>query len=193
MHVNMVKKRMADGSECRKCWEVTQLLKSRGYQNHINDIVWAVENDSENSGAKLAEKYGVERAPFFIVMNGGKEVVYTSTLQFFNAFPAENTNMVNETLNAKVEHSKQIIKYAIEKYPNIAVATSFSNDSMVILHLALKIKPDIPCFAVLTPFKPEETFEYKDRMIDEWNLNLKVYMSKEKVSPELNKVDPNKC
>ena len=189
----MVKKRLADGSECRKCQDATKLIESRRYQNHINKVEWAVENDSESSGAKLAEKYGVERAPFFIVINDGKEVLYTSTLKFLNALPAGNTNMVNATLNAKVEHSKNIIKHAIEKYPNISVATSFGKDSMVVLHLALRIKPDIPCFAVLTPFKPEETFEYKDRMTDEWNLNLKVYMSKEKVNTELNKKDPNKC
>ena len=30
MHITMVKKRLADGSECRKCEDVSALLRSRG-------------------------------------------------------------------------------------------------------------------------------------------------------------------
>ena len=62
----------------------------------------------------------------------------------------------------KIESSKRIIAEAIEKYPNTAVACSFGKDSMVVLALAREVKPDIPVFAVMTPMKPPETFEFKN-------------------------------
>ncbi len=192
MYVTIVKKKLADGSECNKCKDVTELIEKRGLQNRIDKEVWVLENDSDNEAAKLAKKHNIDRTPFFIVENGGNETVYTSALKFIDTISTSN-NMINATLNEKVEHSIEIIQHAVEKYPRLSVATSFGKDSMVVLHLALKVKPDIPCFSVLTRFKPEETFKYKDLVTEKWNLNLKVYMSDEKVDDNLNKTDPNKC
>ncbi|HYD48804.1 MAG TPA: hypothetical protein VEB21_10675, partial [Terriglobales bacterium] len=76
----MVKKRMQDGSDCRKCEEVTQHLQSRGLWNRIDEVVWAQEGDTNSPGMVLGAKHGVERAPFFIVSDGGSEKVYTSVL-----------------------------------------------------------------------------------------------------------------
>jgi phosphoadenosine phosphosulfate reductase len=97
------------------------------------------------------------------------------------------------TLIEKIENSKSIIKEAIQKYPKIAIACSFGKDSMVILHLALQIKPNIDVFAVLTPMKPKETFEYKDKMQKLWNLKLKTYMSNQEPIYNLWETDPDKC
>lgn len=99
----------------------------------------------------------------------------------------------NMNINEKIEYSKKIIENAINKYDKIAVACSFGKDSMVVVHLAQQIKQDIPIFTVMTPFKPKETFEYKDMMKKLWNMNMKTYMSKEKVPTELYKTDPDKC
>lgn len=81
MHLIMVKKRMSDGSDCRKCAEATEYLRSRGLWEHVGEIVWAREGDPESPGAKLAARFGVERAPFFIVRDDSGERVYTSVLQ----------------------------------------------------------------------------------------------------------------
>jgi len=97
------------------------------------------------------------------------------------------------TLLDKIEHSKKLIKEAIERYPRIAVAVSWGKDSMVLLHLARQIKPDIPVFTVITPFKPKETLEFKDRIIKEWNLNIREYQSKAKPVPGLWETDPDEC
>ena len=97
------------------------------------------------------------------------------------------------TLPDKIEHSKNLIKEAIEKYPRIAVAVSWGKDSMVLLHLVRQIKPDIPVFTVVTPFKPKETLEFKDRIIKEWNLNIREYRSREKPIPGLWQTDPDEC
>ena len=77
----MVKKRLVDGSECRKCADASATLKSRGLSARIDDIVWAQEGDDASAGMVLAGKFSVEQAPFFIVKDRGEEQIYTSVLQ----------------------------------------------------------------------------------------------------------------
>ena len=97
MHVTMVKKRLADGSECRKCIEATECLKSRGLLDRIDDIVWAEEGDSTSLGMKLCGDLGVDRAPFWIVRDGDGEAIYTSVLQ-----------LVRERLGQTVSVAQQV-------------------------------------------------------------------------------------
>lgn len=81
MHITMVKKKMQDGSDCRKCAEVTELLQSRGFWDRIDEVVWAREGDAQSPGMVLGARLGVERAPFFVVRDASGEKVYTSALQ----------------------------------------------------------------------------------------------------------------
>jgi hypothetical protein len=80
MHVTMVKKRLKDGSDCRKCAEATDHLRKRGMLDRIDEVVWAIEGDPQSPGIKLGERLGVDRAPFFVVRDGDQEAVYTSVL-----------------------------------------------------------------------------------------------------------------
>lgn len=77
----MVKKRLSDGTECRKCQDATALLQSRGLWSRIDEIVWAHEGDAESPGMQLGARFGVDQAPFFVVSDGTREVVYVSVLQ----------------------------------------------------------------------------------------------------------------
>jgi hypothetical protein len=81
MNVTMVKKRLTDGSECRKCQEATGLLQQRGLWGRITDVIWADEGDPSSAGMQLGARLGVEQAPFFIVHADGRESVYVSVLQ----------------------------------------------------------------------------------------------------------------
>lgn len=99
-------------------------------------------------------------------------------------------------MKEKIERAKELIKEAIANYPNIAVACSFGKDSMVVLHLALQLKRDIPVFTVMTPFKPKETFEYKGKIARLWNLNLREYFQKDDIGAEKTNLwlsDPGRC
>ncbi|MBU0471272.1 MAG: phosphoadenylyl-sulfate reductase [Nanoarchaeota archaeon] len=96
----------------------------------------------------------------------------------------------------KIIHSRELIKESLAKYEKIAVACSFGKDSVVILHLALSIKPNIPVFTVMTPFKPKETFEYKDYLTQLWNINLTEYFQEDDIGAENQKLwatNPEKC
>lgn len=81
MHVTMVKKRLKDGSDCRKCADATEHLERRGLIDRIDAVVWAVEDDPTSPGMLLGARLGVTRAPFFVVRDDtGNEQVYTSVL-----------------------------------------------------------------------------------------------------------------
>ncbi len=96
----------------------------------------------------------------------------------------------------KIKHSKKVINEAMNRHPKIALACSFGKDSMVLLHLALQLKPDMPIFTIMTPFKPRETFEFKDLVTKLWNLNIKEYIQKDNIGAEKEKLwlnNPEKC
>jgi phosphoadenosine phosphosulfate reductase len=76
----------------------------------------------------------------------------------------------------KIEHAKDIMREAIEKWPRIAVACSFGKDSMVTVDICRQVDPNIPIFAIMTPHKPKETFEYLVEMNARMNLNVKVFI-----------------
>jgi len=84
MHITMVKKRLADGSECRKCQEASAYLESRGLWGKIDDVVWAQEGDATSAGMQLGAKLRIEQAPFFVVHDGGTESAYASVLQLIH-------------------------------------------------------------------------------------------------------------
>ncbi|MEE8418528.1 MAG: phosphoadenosine phosphosulfate reductase family protein [Dehalococcoidales bacterium] len=84
----------------------------------------------------------------------------------------------------KVERAKEIVAEAIEKYPRIGVACSFGKDSMVTVDIAREVDPKIPIFAVMTQFKPPETFVYLKKMNEKMNLGIKVFMVADSV-PEI--------
>ncbi len=82
MHITMVKKTLADGSDCRKCAEATAQLESRGLWGRIDDVIWAHEGDPSSPGMVLGARHHVPSAPFFIVReDNGTETVYISVLQ----------------------------------------------------------------------------------------------------------------
>ena len=81
MHVTMVKKSLADGSDCRKCADATAQLQSRGLWDRVDEVVWAREGDPASPGMKLGARVGVDSAPFFIVRDDDGERLYTSVLQ----------------------------------------------------------------------------------------------------------------
>ncbi len=75
----------------------------------------------------------------------------------------------------KIEHAKKLIEDALRNYQRLAVASSFGKDSMVTVHLAREVDPDIKIFAVMTQYKPRETFDYLRLINEKMNLRTTVY------------------
>lgn len=78
-----------------------------------------------------------------------------------------------QNFNQKIERSKEIIRDAISKHQKIAIACSFGKDSMVLLHLALQVNPNIPVFSVMASTEFQDTYDFAEKVAKEWNLNYK--------------------
>lgn len=85
----------------------------------------------------------------------------------------------------KIKHARELIADAIRDYPKVAVACSFGKDSMVTVHLAREVDPDIKVFSIMTRFKPRETFDYLRSMNKEMNLATTVYMVADRIPTAL--------
>ena len=92
----MVKKKMKDGSDCRKCAEVTEHLRARGLWDRIDEVVWAREDDPTSPGMVLGARLGVERAPFFVVRDDTGDTVYTSVLQLIRDRFGQNVSTLDQ-------------------------------------------------------------------------------------------------
>ncbi len=83
------------------------------------------------------------------------------------------------TFVEKVENAKKLIKESIEKYPKIVCASSFGKDSMVMLHLCISIKKDIPVFSVVSDTEFPETYQFIKDVVKKYNLNYTEYKFKQ--------------
>ena len=80
--ITLVKKIRADGSACAKCADVLERIDRDGVAERINRVVIADERDPQSEGMRLAARYHVERAPFFIVERPGEPAqIYTVYLR----------------------------------------------------------------------------------------------------------------
>lgn len=73
----------------------------------------------------------------------------------------------------------EIIQWAIEQDKNTILSTTFGPFTSVIIDMTTKIKPDIPVLWVDSGYNTKDTYETAETVINEYNLNLKVY------SPEI--------
>ena len=97
----------------------------------------------------------------------------------------EEKSVIETTMEEKIERAKELITDAVSSYPRIAVACSFGKDSMVVVHIAREVDPNIKIFSVMTRFKPKETFDYLKVMNEKWNLGATVYMVADSVPEAL--------
>src|SRR5579859_1028573 len=80
------------------------------------------------------------------------------------------------TFLQKLQDAKELIRDSIEKYPNIILGSSFGKDSMVTLHLTLSVKPTIPVFSIMADTEFIETYNFADKIVQEYSLNYTPYV-----------------
>jgi hypothetical protein len=81
MSITMVKKILEDGTECKKCQEVSERMEINSEMRHIDRVVYADVRDKESEGYQIATRLGLEIAPFFVVDNDGSEIIYKTYLE----------------------------------------------------------------------------------------------------------------
>ena len=76
-----------------------------------------------------------------------------------------------QPLNGKTAIAKEVLGALLSATDKVAVAFSGGQDSLVALHLALQIKPDIPVMLVNTGIEFPETLTYVRQLAQKWGLN----------------------
>lgn len=82
MKITFVKKILKTGAPCSKCKDVEARLMAENQMSFINQVLVADERDPESAGMQVAKHHNVDRAPFFVVEDGGDVKVYTVYFKF---------------------------------------------------------------------------------------------------------------
>lgn len=77
-----------------------------------------------------------------------------------------------QPLSGKIEMANQVLNALFKATDRVAVAFSGGRDSLVALHLALQIKPDIPVMFVNTGIEFPESLEYTRQLAADWKLDF---------------------
>lgn len=83
----------------------------------------------------------------------------------------EVRSLLNLSLEKKIKKTKEIIAEALKKYKNAGLGFSGGADSEVLLHIALKLNPDILVLFVDTRYEFPETIPFVERIRNEWNIS----------------------
>ncbi len=98
------------------------------------------------------------------------------------------------------ESPESLLRFAVEKFPNITLACSFGAEDVVLMDMLQKVSPSSDIFYLDTDFHFKETYETRDRLSARYNKTF--VQVKPKLTPEeqaaahgekLWTVDPNKC
>jgi len=92
----------------------------------------------------------------------------------------------------KINFAKTLIKNTIDQHnkEKLFLASSFGKDSIVLMHLAMTIFPQITTITLVSDTEFQETYEYIEKMIEKWKINcIKIHFEQR----ELIKTNPNLC
>ncbi len=80
-----------------------------------------------------------------------------------------------EQLSAQFETRtpQEIIQWALDEFaPDIAMSTSFQTQSMPLLHMVVRLMPDIRIFFIDTGYHFWDTLIFREQLQHEWKLNV---------------------
>ncbi len=92
-----------------------------------------------------------------------------------------------------------LVQEVLRREGKACITNSFQVEDMVVLHLLRQVDPDIPVLFLDTGYHFAETYAYRDRMAQEWKLNLISLEAKQSVAEQesafgiLNQTDPTRC
>jgi phosphoadenosine phosphosulfate reductase len=186
MQITMVKKRLENGEPCQKCAQAEDLLRRRGLWARIDQVVIADAADPASPGFQLAERHGVDLAPFFIVNAGGTEILYTSVLKLIaevlnpkadaGEAPAPVLARGLDATRLAVElegrRPQEIVNRALELFGNqLALAFSGAED-VVLVDMAVKSGRPFNVFTLDTGRLAPETYEFIERVRTHYGITI---------------------
>jgi phosphoadenosine phosphosulfate reductase len=188
MRITMVKKRLADGSDCRKCGQAEQLLRERAFWSRIDRVVWAVEGEDSSEGQLLAQKHGVSSAPFFIVAAAdGSETVVVSTLALMRSMAAadpvapgasSDTLTPDNIADLDPADAEGLITRALRVYGESCPIAFSGAEDVVLIDMAARSGLPFSVFCLDTGRLHPETYAFIERVREHYGLPIRL------VSPE---------
>jgi phosphoadenosine phosphosulfate reductase len=190
MRVIMVKKRLADGSPCRKCVQAEERLRRSGVWGAIDEVIWADEGDADSPGMGLAAQYGIETAPFFLVTAGDTQArVYTSTLTLLRdvlkhmVVPEKERTETDwndpRTIEAHGERLAkkdplEIVRWSLDTFGDgLAIAFSGAED-VALIDMMSKAATTCSIFTLDTGRLHPETYEFIDTVSKHYGVSIDV-------------------
>jgi phosphoadenosine phosphosulfate reductase len=102
-------------------------------------------------------------------------------------------------IDTKSERARELIREQLAENKPAAVTSSFQTECMVLVHMLIEQKPDIPVLFLDTGYHFAETYKYRDEMAARYGLKLTNLMAKQTVAEQesmfgiLNQTDPSRC
>ena len=75
-------------------------------------------------------------------------------------------------IDEKASVAQEFLRERLQSMTDVCVTSSFQAGGVVVLDLLRQIDPRIPVLFLDTGYHFEETLRYRDRLVDQWNLNL---------------------
>lgn len=186
----MIKKRLLNGDPCPKCAQTEEMLRRRGLWQRIDEVVWAIEGESESPGAALGIRHGVDRAPFFVVRDdSGDETVFLSALQLIRVHlsdappaagplaagpePADDLSSVAADLSER--EPAEILKWGLERYGDRCALRFDAALDVVLIDMATQLGLAVSIFAIDTGRLRPESYRYLDVVREHFGVVIDVY------------------
>jgi phosphoadenosine phosphosulfate reductase len=196
MTITMVKKRLENGQDCRKCVQAEELLKTRGLWGRIDQVVWAVEGEPDSEGMRLSRDLGVETAPFFVVADGQRTAVYESALKFMReTFPVSARGEHEPPLPSEAEIAAvasrftgedptEVLHWMLERFgESCAIAFSGAED-VALIDMAVASGQPFSVFCLDTGRLHPETYRFIERVRKHYAIEIQM------IAPERERLEP---
>jgi hypothetical protein len=179
----MVKKRLVSGEPCRKCVQTEEMLRQRGLWDRIDEVVWAQEGDPGSAGMQLAEKFGVESAPFFLVAEAGGHVsAVRSALQLIRDHlqpkPSGNGDGRIDAAAAARELDgaapDAIVRWGQERFGADLVIAFGGSDDVAVIDMAARTGLPFSVVTVDTGRLHPETYDFVERVRRHYGIEIAV-------------------
>jgi len=99
----------------------------------------------------------------------------------------------------KIQRARDLIASVLAQAGAPCVTSSFQTECVVLVHLLIEQRPDIPVLFLETGYHFKETLVYRDQLTAAWKLNLMNLSAKQSVAEQeaafgiLNQTAPDRC
>jgi phosphoadenosine phosphosulfate reductase len=110
-----------------------------------------------------------------------------------------STNAFEVQIETRLEDVRSVLSRVISGQRDVCLTCSFQAEDVLLAKLAIEVDARIPVLFLDTGYHFPETYEYRDRISSEWNLNLINLLPEQTVAEQeaafgiLNQTAPDQC